>query len=91
MIAPSAMYHLEIKPPSGGMPTSEIAQMVNSVMVMGMRLPRPCISSTLVMPVLKMMAPAHRNRASLVSAWKTICSIAPSKAVTSSKNRPHST
>ena len=44
-----------------------------------------------VLTMTLMMAPAHRNSASLASAWNTSCSSAPSKAVLSSMNSPHST
>ena len=67
-----AMSHFEVKPPVGGIPIRAIDANVKDHIVIGICLPIPFNSSTLVFPVLKMIAPAVKNRHVLTAAWTTV-------------------
>ena len=77
--APWARYHLLTKPRQGGMPTRPTLARVKHHMTTGICLPMPSSSATWVLPVLWMMAPADMNSVSLISAWASTWSSAPTR------------
>jgi CheY-like chemotaxis protein len=86
--APSAKYHLLMKPPVGGMPIRPRDTMVNITITFGMILPMPVSSSARVLPVSWMIAPADINRVFLMKEWLAMCSSAPVKPSGESVDTP---
>ena len=80
-IAPSARYHLLMKPESGGIPTSARPATVKHRIVAGMIRPIPFSSETDFFPVCTIIAPAHKKRRFLMTEWNTTCIKAPVSAV----------
>ena len=89
--APEARYHLLTKPLAGGMPIRARDATVMQPRVRGITFPSPRICSTLVHPVVTIMAPAAKNRVCLIMEWNTTWLKAPTKAAGVSRLSPNIT
>lgn len=75
--APSARFHLLIKPTRNGIPAIPSEAIVKQHIVIGIFLPIPYISLILLRCVLTIITPAHIKSVIFMTAWATRCRYAP--------------
>ena len=82
MVVPKSKYHLLIKPAVSGTPISPRPPKTKAKLVMGMRLPKPAMSSRREEWRRRTIHPTARKRAPFIRAWLNICASPAVRPVT---------